>query len=193
MKSTIFENKTLGKILEFIKADKGKKFLIIAGIAALLLIFISDFLPKGQTTNIPASTTLSSSEYIASLEKKLTDVITNISGVGQSTVMVTLESGTEYVYANEERKNTDKTTEGYSDDQGTRTQERDDTEQKIIVVDGVNGGKQALVRTEIEPKIKGVVIVCEGGDQALVQQRVINAVTTVLNISSRRVCVTRLS
>lgn len=47
--------------------------------------------------------------------------------------------------------------------------------------------------TELQPTVKGVVIVCEGGDQPLVQQRVTDAVTIALNISSKRVCVTKLT
>ena len=41
--------------------------------------------------------------------------------------------------------------------------------------------------------VKGVVVVCEGGDLPQVQQRIIEAVTTALNISSKRVCVTKSS
>lgn len=40
---------------------------------------------------------------------------------------------------------------------------------------------------------EGVVVVCEGGDLPQVQQRIIEAVTTALNISSKRVCVTKSS
>lgn len=52
---------------------------------------------------------------------------------------------------------------------------------------------QGLLVTELQPTVKGVVIVCEGGDQPLVQQRVTDAVTIALNISSKRVCVTKLT
>ena len=54
-------------------------------------------------------------------------------------------------------------------------------------------GKEALIKTQIEPKVKGVVIVCSGGEQALVQQRVIDAVTIALDIDSSKVCVTKLN
>ncbi len=43
----------------------------------------------------------------------------------------------------------------------------------------------------IEPTVRGVVIVCDGGDDAVVVGRVLDAVTKSLSISSDRVCVTK--
>lgn len=44
---------------------------------------------------------------------------------------------------------------------------------------------------ELEPVIRGVVIVCDGGDDPIVTERVLEAVTKALNISSAKVCVTK--
>lgn len=46
---------------------------------------------------------------------------------------------------------------------------------------------------EIEPVIRGVVVVCQGGDNPIVVERVLSAVTKALNISTSKVCVTKLS
>lgn len=43
----------------------------------------------------------------------------------------------------------------------------------------------------IEPKVRGVVVVCDGGDDPLVVSRVLDAVTKSLNISSDKVCITK--
>lgn len=45
----------------------------------------------------------------------------------------------------------------------------------------------------IEPTVRGVVIVCDGGDDPIVVSRVLSAVTRSLSISSDKVCVTKLS
>ena len=45
----------------------------------------------------------------------------------------------------------------------------------------------------IEPDVRGVLIVCDGGDNSVIQERVLDAVTKSLNISSARVCITKLS
>ena len=73
-----------------------------------------------------------------------------------------------------------------------KTQLKESTEQKYLLVEGEDGKKQALVKTTKEPAVKGIVIVCEGGDSTAVKAEVINAVTTALDISSSRVCVTKI-
>ncbi len=43
----------------------------------------------------------------------------------------------------------------------------------------------------IEPKVRGVVIVCEGGNDPIVASHVLEAVTKSLNINSDKVCITK--
>lgn len=43
----------------------------------------------------------------------------------------------------------------------------------------------------IEPKVRGVVIVCEGGDDPVVSSRVLEAVTKALSLNSDKVCITK--
>ena len=52
-----------------------------------------------------------------------------------------------------------------------------------------NGKKEALVKKTLEPKISGAVVVCEGGDNIQISEKVIRAVSTALGISSSKVCV----
>ena len=60
-----------------------------------------------------------------------------------------------------------------------------------------NGGENVYLRNtdkktlSIEPKVRGVVIVCEGGDDPVISSRVLEAVTKALSISSDKVCVTK--
>ena len=104
--------------------------------------------------------------------------------------MVTLENGSETIYATEEKKNKE-ALEDKSKGKTTRKKESNDSEKKYITIKNSEGAVQALAVTEIQPKIKGVIIVCSGGDDSQVQQRIVTAVTTALNITSKRVCVTK--
>lgn len=80
--------------------------------------------------------------------------------MGEAQVWVTLESGVEYVYLQEEVRNTD-TTKDY-DEEGVKTlREKDNSEQKYILVNK-NGKEQPLIQKQLEPTVQGVVIVCEG-------------------------------
>ena len=73
-------------------------------------------------------------------------------GAGQCQVMVTLENGVEYVYASQQKVNTDRTEDTASD--SNKISQRDGTEQNIIIVDTDNG-RQGLLVTEIQPTVKG--------------------------------------
>ena len=79
------------------------------------------------------------------------------------------------------------------DDSEKIKKESNDCEKKYITVKDSEGTEHALAVTEIEPKIKGVIIACAGGDNPVVKKRIIEAATTALSIPSRRVCVTKSS
>ena len=99
--------------------------------------------------------------------------------------MITLKSGYTYTYAVTEKVNSDVSEEYKSDDQ-RKSQQKNTTEQSYVMVED---GGSPLVTALNEPEIKGVVVVCDGGDNPLIQQKVIQAVTTALDITSTRVCV----
>ena len=104
--------------------------------------------------------------------------------------MITLEKGVEYVYATQEKKSR-QTTENKAADQDIRNQAQDQVETNYIIVKDADGAQKALEVTEVQPVVKGVVVVCGGGDNPTVQQNVTEAVTTALNLSSARVCVVK--
>ena len=60
-----------------------------------------------------------------------------------------------------------------------------------------NGGESVYLKNtdtktvSIEPKVRGVVVVCDGGDDPVVVSRVMDAVTKALNIRSDKVCITK--
>ncbi len=54
-------------------------------------------------------------------------------------------------------------------------------------------GESTTKTKEIQPLIRGVLVVCEGGDEPVVVERITDAVCKALNISTAKVCVTKLS
>ena len=54
-------------------------------------------------------------------------------------------------------------------------------------------GDSTTKTKEIEPLIRGVLVVCEGGDEPVVVERITEAVTKALYISTAKVCITKLS
>lgn len=178
-------------------SGEGKlRLIVVLGLVGMALILASQFLggSKTRAPDIDTTTALYTSEaYITEMETKLTSLITGMEGVGEARVMVTLESGVEYVYAKEEKRNVDKTQEGGAAEVSGKVYEKENVEQKYILVENQTGKKQPLLQTERQPRIQGVIIVCEGAGSAKVQQNLINVVTTALNIPTTRVCVVKIS
>ena len=111
-------------------------------------------------------------------------------GAGKSKVLITFENSAETVYATEEKKNKE-ACEDKSECGITRKKECDDCEKKYITIKDNQGTEHALAVTEIEPKVKGVIVICSGAENPIVERRIVDAVTTALNIPSKKVCVTK--
>ena len=173
--------------LKFIKSSRGVKLAGAIGVVGMGLILLAEWLPSGakETATVPQKT---AEGYRTEIEERLGVLLSGMQGVGNCQVYVTLESGVEYVYAKEQKENSD-----YSENknEGSEKVSRSDNTQENIIIIDKNGEKTGLLLTEIQPQVKGVVVVCDGGDNAAVSERVVVAVTTALNISSRRVCVTK--
>lgn len=177
---------------KFVSPKKFSKYAIVCGLAGISLIFASEFFkPNSKSYQSKNETKFISEEKRQKLEKNLETIISGIKGAGTSKVLITLESGAETVYATEEKKNKAASEDKSNAGEITRKKETDDCEKKFITVKDAQGTEHALAVTEIEPKVKGVVVICPGGDDAVVKKRIVEAVTTALNINYTRVCVTK--
>lgn len=162
------------------------------GLAGICLIFLSDILfggREGSTGAARQSTqqAVSAATGVQELETRLTEMLESVQGAGKVQVMITLESAGETVYARDEQSDTQTTQDG-SD--GV-TDRKESYKSEHIIVDAADG-KQPLVETHIEPEVKGVAVVCEGGDDITVIKRITDLVSVVLGLSTNRICVTKM-
>ena len=162
---------------------KGERYrlLVALGLGGIVLIGLSAFLARDERAQTGESVN-TTAVYAAALEKRLAEMVSSIDGAGRATVMVTLENGVEYVYANEEKTNNDHS------ENGAQISVRDDSQKTVVTVDD-GSGKKGLLVTEIQPTVRGVVVTCEGATNDAVAARVMLAVRTALNITEKRVCV----
>ena len=169
---------------------KRGSLLLLVGLAGMALIFLSTLPASGQPQEQPQE--WDTQAYLKALEGRLEEIVGQVDGVGRCEVMVTAENGVEYVYAVEESENSN-TSSSYAQD-GSRSQTQQRTsDQRYILLDAGSGGKQALLRTQRQPAIQGVVVVCQGAGSMVVQERVTQVVTTALGIPYTKVCVTKIS
>ncbi|MBQ6885156.1 MAG: hypothetical protein IJN56_05405 [Clostridia bacterium] len=158
------------------------KVLIIVGVCGILLIFISSlFSSDDNTKNAKAIDTYDTQQYCKLLENDIKSIVTGITGDRKPTVVITLESGIRYSYVSAEETDTSSST-GNTNDQLSESKK-----QSYITVKTTDGGEQPLIVTEIMPQIRGVAIICSGGNSEAVAEKIKNAVTAALNITSKRV------
>jgi stage III sporulation protein AG len=133
---------------------------------------------------------ISLTKYENELEQNLADIISSINGAGKTRVLLTMDSTVEQVYA------TDKSmSQNNSENSGDNTESKEDTSATTtyITVELSDGTQQTVLLKEIQPKVRGVLVVCSGGDNNVVKEKIVDAVTKVLNISSSRVSVAGLT
>ena len=155
------------------------KLLFLLGIGGILLIFLSE-LPFGGT-QVSESDQTDLDSYVQRLEERLAETVGAIEGVGRAKIMLTLEGNGETVYA-EEEKTTHSETSAQSN---ANSSVQNSYENELVIVDG-GSGRQALVETALEPEIRGVAIVCEGGDDIAVVKRITDLVSVVLGVPTSR-------
>lgn len=139
------------------------------GIAAMLLILLSELWPA-QASPAPSESmepAQTAASYQAKLETRLADLIEQIEGAGTTTVMITLESGEERIYATD-----------------TQTGRDQSQQTHVLLEDGT-----ALEETVYLPTICGVAVVCDGGGDVGVESRITALVCALLDVPSNRVCV----
>ncbi len=182
-------NKQLSKALDYLK-NINSKWLIGMGLAGILLIFMSSLLSTDEKSlnQQSAGAAMDMSVYASELQMQVSKIVSSISGDKNPTVVVTLESGTQYVYADDKK---DKTTSAEQTAQVSQNGEQTkETETNYVIIEDASGGEKAVIVTEYMPTVRGVAIVCAGGDNERLQEKIIGAVTAALNISQRKIFVT---
>lgn len=154
-----------------------KKIIIVVGFVGILLILLSDVMPK-MTSEKTKSTNIDYSAYISDLEKQTTNIVGSISGVGKCKVMITLEETDENVYAMD-------TQENFSDSSNS-------TKSEYIFYEKDNDDTPVLLK-QFFPKVKGVVVVCQGGDDYFIKEEIISAISSLFGVSTNNITVSKLN
>jgi len=172
---------------DFFKNNNKRNWLLVIGIIGIILIGLSTLLSDNSTQEADQTDQRETTEeYAVRLENELSSLLETIHGVGSCKVMVTIEQGTEYIYATQEKTNVDVTET--SEESRFSAENKTAGEETYIMVSTENG-EQPLLITQLSPKVKGVIIVCTGGGDPVVCQSVSKAVSTALDISESRICV----
>ena len=171
------EEKKIGFLDKLLKNPKNTRIIVAVGVIGAALILISTFIPsKSKSTSDSKASKTDGQSYTVALEEQLTGLVSRITGNKEVSVFLTLEGGSQYIYASEKKETSEKNAET----------QKSTAEEKFVIVKNGSDEEPVLI-AEISPKIKGVVVVCAGTEQ--MKSAVKEAVTTALNLPSMKVCV----
>lgn len=140
--------------------------ILLVAVVAVAFIFGGNLSGLFKSGSDPSS---SSSDT----EKRLENLIQNVSGAGKSKVLITYAEKSRVEVA----KDVVKTESG-----GVTT-----VKETVVMV----GGKPYVIN-EYLPTVEGVIIVCEGADDVKVRMQVTDAVVTALNVSADKIKILKM-
>ncbi len=144
---------------------KNKKiWLAVIAFAGVIMIILPSVIPDKKETKEEIT------YYSEQLEQRITDLISDIDGIENVSVMLTLDCGNEYVYAENTDSTADRTVSDY-----------------VVISSG--GGESTVQLKEIYPRVRGVAVVCTGGDAVGIKNKITELLSSSLGIPTNRITV----
>ena len=156
---------------------KKRKNIVILFIFVFLfgifLMFTDKFqLDSNDKQSIENDTEKIKSENCENTEQKLAEILSNVKGVGEVRVMIEYSEGKESIIA-ENRKSE-------NNSQSENTQNKNESEIAF-------SNNNPVVLKEIYPKVKGVIVVAQGGDNVEIKNQIISAVMSLLDLDANKI------
>lgn len=193
--------KRLFEIPKKISLKKLKKdqllILVLAGILLLVIALPTEKkgVEKGKTETGLSPTEgreeVSQNEYLYNLESRLKEALSQMSGVGDVTVMITLKSSAEKVVEKDVAVTNEAVSE--SDSQGGARTTHNSTHGETTVYNDGSSQSQPYVSKELSPQIEGVVVIAEGGADSVVKQNITEAVQALFGIDTHKIRIMKKS
>lgn len=197
--SDLFSNK-LGNWKKFSLKNLRKDQLLILLLTGILLMVIA--VPAGKENMSSASndntgksvngTSAGTDEetYTAYLEDRLNRTLSQIEGAGEVKVMITLKSSAEKVLDKDTESDQETVTEEDSQGgtrQSSKTSKKENTVYRTDSESNSQGSGSPYVSKELSPKIEGVVVIADGGENAVVKENISSAVQALFDIEPHKI------
>lgn len=167
------------KVLTFLWSESGKRTVLallgILFVTAVFLMTSAENAKKNEKSEAIKETAITAErEYELMLENRLEELISSVDGAGETKVMVTLSKGEYKIFAKD----------SYEDER--------ENKYEYVILDEGSGEDYGLVVNVISPEIKGVAVVCEGGDSSVVHSEIVDMLSSVLSLKSTQISVSKM-
>lgn len=130
-------------------------------------------------------------DYVRKLEQRLCDTLSRLEGAGAVEVMITLEDSGESIVEKDTSNETSTLQE--ADSAGGSRSEKNAQTARSTVYREESSEKMPFIGKEMTPKVAGVLVVAQGGDQTAVKQNISEAVMALFQIDVNRIKVVKMN
>ncbi|MCC8182016.1 MAG: stage III sporulation protein AG [Clostridiales bacterium] len=106
-------------------------------------------------------------DTVADLERRMAQALSQMQGVGETTVVLTVKSGTQRVLATDENGD----------------------ERETVIVSAGSSQQETVTVQEIAPQLQGALVVCVGGGDPEVKLQVLQAVEALTGLSANQISI----
>ena len=164
-------NTVKSKLLEAVKKYRYAAIIVLIGI--LLMIF-----PTNTQKTEQSQPVTNEQIPVTTLEERLSQLLSHVSGAGKVKVILTLSSGEETLY----QTNDDIHAQGEDTTSKTST----------VTVTDSQRNESGLIRQINPPIYRGAIIVCQGADDAAVRLALVEAVGKATGLGADRISVLKM-
>lgn len=177
------------RLLRRMRENRRVELMVYGGIAVLVvaLYLLGARADAGGTRDAEAGgdVQIAAATSEAELEARLREVLSCIRGAGKVEVMITYDTSREIVPAM--TTNVNSTGSESSSGDGSSSSSQQSTESTEPATVAGSGGNEPIVLKEIEPQVRGVIVVAEGAADVNVRMDLQRAVRAVLDIPLSRI------
>lgn len=122
----------------------------------------------------------------AELEKRLENILSKISGVGETKVMITYAESSSFEPVYDENIKSSNTVESDKSG-GTRSVSETNNQKQVIYKQNSDGSKEPITKSLVSPKIEGAIIAAKGASNDDIKAKIIEAVGAATGISAHKI------
>jgi stage III sporulation protein AG len=187
--------------LDKIRDMKKDQILILFLVGVLLLVIVlptgssdgSDSVQTQTAGETEAAASAGSTAYeseTAYLEERLRQILSQVDGIGQADVMLTLKSdGKSIVEKDQEQSQREE--ENSDDGTASSSSERSSSESTVYQKDA-SGSETPYVTETLKPEIEGVLVIAEGAGNGTVVSEITEAVMALFGVEAHKIKVMKM-
>lgn len=149
--------------------DKKQQMLLLLLAGILLMVLAIPTKKEEGTEEKQAKVEVFTYEREEKLERKLETMLEKVEGAGKVSVMITYENTGEKVVEKDYRK------------------QEETYEEETVYTEANGSGKTPYVTMEKNPKIGGVLVVAEGGENQVVVRKLLESVQALFDVDTHKI------